>query len=341
MMPGGMMINSEDPWKNILRPEQESRISSRRVDPSLRWDIYWAVDVDSRCLLVFQHTSGSSSRNRLPNIRGLEVETRVLHETDKILLIVRLKENEQREIFQRLCNDLVSVTRLAHSEEEAVERFLGRTWRWHRLLRGGGDARLSDAEQKGLIGELHFMRNHLFPTIGVRAALRSWTGPLLAPKDFEVGRVCIEVKSRRGAAKPFVSISSEHQLDRRGIDSLFLQVFEVTSSSGEEKRSNTVTEIARNVLEEVRSYDENAVEIFEERLAAVGFDWNDDYSDKRWLQGSEYLFELVEGFPSIAPGMYPAGVSGVRYSVSLPDCEQFRSSYDTLYLQLKGGTSVY
>jgi len=330
-----------DPWKGLLRPTHASKISSRRVDPNLKWDIYWAVDVDNRCLLVFQHASENSSKNRLPSIRGLDVETRILHESNKSLLVIRLKDKEQKEIFHHLCTDIVSVTRLAQSEEEAVGRFLGRTWRWHRLMRGGGDARLSDEEQKGLIGELQFMRQHLFPSIGVNAAIKSWTGPLSAPKDFEVGRVCIEVKARRGAATPFVSVSNEYQLDLNGLDSLFLNVSEVTGSSGEDAKSITVTEFSKSVLEEIGNRDESVVELFEDRLSAVGFDWDDDYSDKKWSLGAESLFEVMNDFPRVAPGMYPAGVSKVRYSISLSDCERFRASYDTLYSQLKGGGGGY
>jgi len=331
------MTKECDPWKGLVRPAQASKISSRRVDPDLKWDIYWAVDADNRCLLVFQHASESASKNRPPNIRGLEVESRVLQGTDKSLLVVRLKDNEQKEIFHRLCTDIVSVTRPAESEAEAVERFLGRTWRWHRLLRGGSDARLSDEEQKGLIGELRFMRKHLFPTIGANASIKSWTGPLSAPKDFEVGRVAIESKARRGAATPFVLISNEYQLDPKGLDSLFLNISEVTSSSEGDATSITVTELARELLEEIGNEDESVVELFEERLSAVGFDWNDDYSDKRWSLGAEYLFEVGKDFPMVIPGMYPPGVNNVRYSISLPDCERFRTSYDVFYSNLKGG----
>ena len=67
-----------------------------------------------------------------------------------------------------------------------------------------------------------------------------------------------------------------------------------------------------------------AVDIFEERLGAVGFDWTDDYSDKPWVVGQEALYEVREGFPRITPAMVPGGVGNVRYIISLPDCEGFR-----------------
>ena len=39
--------------------------------------------------------------------------------------------------------------------------------------------------------------------------------------------MCIEAKARRGPAKPFVTISSEYQLDTEGTEALFLHVVEL------------------------------------------------------------------------------------------------------------------
>lgn len=331
-----MTTDSATPWEGLAPPSQVSTASGRRVDPELQWGLYWAVDADSSCLLILQHERENRPRNKLPKLRGLEIETRQPQAGQHALLVIRLKDNEQQEIFHRLCLDIIASTRLAHSEKEAIERFLARTWRWHRLLRGGRDERLSEEEQKGLIGELQLMRQHLFPTIGVDASINSWTGPLDAPKDFEIGRVCIEAKARRGAATPFVAISTEHQLDTEGLDSLFLSVAEVTGTSEDDPKGVTVTEIARNVLEDIQMQDTSAVELFEERLYRTGFDWSDDYSDKKWLIGSEHIFEVIEGFPRITPQMHPTGATNVRYSISLQDCEPFRTNHAHMNSLLEG-----
>ena len=87
-----------------------------------------------------------------------------------------------------------------------------RTWRWHHLLRGGGSTlcyRLE--EQKGLLGELLVLeRPFCCLTSGASTAVAAWRGPLGSPKDFEIGRVAIEVKARRGGAiARHVAITSE------------------------------------------------------------------------------------------------------------------------------------
>ena len=320
----GMMTETTDPWKDLKPPIQTSSVSGRRVDKDLNWGLYWAVDIDGGCLLILRHAPENRPQNKLPKLRGLEIETRQPQGGNDEILVIRLKDHEQREIFYRLCLDIVSATRKAASEVEAVEIFLARTWRWHRLLRGGRDSRLSDEEQKGLIGELWLMRQHLFPHIGVVASVKAWTGPLDSPKDFEIGRICIEAKARRGAATPFITVSSEHQLDIDGLEVLFLNVLEVSGTSKDDTRGITVTDVARMVLEDIKNEDSSIVDLFDERLLAAGFDWDEDYDDKRWLLGAETLYRVSDDFPRITPKMYHTGVSNVRYSISIRDCEPFQ-----------------
>ena len=319
-----MMTDSVDPWQGITPPSQTTSASARRVDPSMRWDIFWALDADRKCLLMLRHARGLNMPARLPMLQGLQVESRSPDTDSHDLLVIRLTDGEQRELFHRLCLDIVAATGLAQTEEEAVGRFLTRTWRWHRLLKGGMDGRLNDEEQKGLLGELKVLQGHLFPAIGVSRSVRCWSGPLGAPKDFEIGSVCIEAKTRRGAAVPLVAISSEHQLDCAGVDALFLHVLEVASAAGNTKSAVTITEAVDAVRGVIADQDLAVADLFEDRLAAIGFDRLDDYSDRHWIMGAEHLFEVREGFPRITPSMFPGGVSYVRYSIALAECEPFR-----------------
>ncbi len=181
------MTDANDPWSVLPPPDHKTNVSSRRVDASLPWDIFWAVDVNRHCLLILQHNLSNKPKNRLPQLRGLTVEIHALNGSSPGLLIIRLMDHEQREIFHRLCLDIIETTRQAKSEQEAIERFIARTWRWHWLLRGGRDGRLSDEEQKGLLGELSVLRDILFAAIGVEEAIKSWTGRLVLQKILRLG----------------------------------------------------------------------------------------------------------------------------------------------------------
>ena len=318
-----------DPWSSITPPARNSLISARRVGQSTRWDLYWAVDAARNPLLILQHGKGLLRARRLPKLRGLRVEALPADRGTDERIVIRLTDREQRDIFLRFCRDIVDSTVLAKTEEQAVERFLARTWRWHRLLQGGRDSRLGEEEQKGLIGELFVLERHLLPVLGATDAVRCWTGPLDSPHDFEISRVHVEAKAR-GSSVPRVNISSEFQLDSSTADTLFLHVTEIVIAAEGTANACTVTDIAKGTRSGIAGQDMVAVELFEERLSSVGFDWTDDYSDKLWLIAGESLYEVREGFPRITPAMFPAGVGSVRYAISLPDCEPFLVDVATL-----------
>ena len=325
-----------DPWKDIAPPDRAPSVSARRVDPALPWGVFWAVDADRNCLLVLQHRKEIEAPHRLPKLRGLRVDAHASADGPHDRLVIRLVDREQREIFHRLCLDIVAATGLAKTEEQAMQRFLARTWRWHRLLTGARDGRLSDEEQKGLLGELGVLEKRLVPALGVAEAVRCWTGPLDSPKDFEIGGTCVEAMTRRGAAAPHVAVSSEHQLDSSGVDALFLHVAEVSAGGSDAVGAVTLAEAARDLREMFAECDMAAVDLLEERLTAAGFEWADDYSDKRWILGREHLFEVREGFPRVVPSMLPHGVSNLRYSISLRDCEPFRVEAAALVEAISG-----
>ncbi|MYD98434.1 MAG: PD-(D/E)XK motif protein [Gammaproteobacteria bacterium] len=335
----GTMTDQDDPWAMIEPPSHTAVVSGQRVDPDLPWGIYWAVDLDRRCLLVLRHERESKPETKLPRLRGLEVESRNPASVPYHLLVLRLLDGEHREIFHRLCIDIVSATQDAVSEKEAVALFLGRTWRWHRLLQGRRPDRLSDEEQKGLIGELLVLRDMLFPISGVETALRSWTGPTGAPKDFELGTVCIESKARRGAATPQVAIASEVQLDTSGIDALYLHVADITGAPSGVGGAVTISDVVVSVVSEVAAKAPALTDLLDQRLLSAGFDAEVDYSDSKWLVGTVHVFEVRDGFPRISTVDVPAGVRDLRYSVSLADCEPFRLELGDLKVRLKEAIS--
>ena len=327
---------SDDPWSGISAPPaQASRISARRVTQETPWGLYWAVDADRNILLILQHGVTTRRSRRLPKLRGLRVEAQPAESGSDERIVIRLTDPEQRDIFLRFCRDIVEATILAQTEEQAVERFLARTWRWHRLLQGGRDKRLGDDEQRGLIGELVVLERHLLPVLGALDAVRCWTGPMGAPHDFEISRIHVEAKAQ-GSATPRVTISSEHQLEPGNADRLFLHVTEVTTAAEGGPDALTVTDIATRIRVVLAGRDMAAVDLFEERLGAVGFDWTDDYSDKSWVVGQEALYEVREGFPRITPAMVPGAVGNVRYMIALSGCEDFRVVSASLPITVSG-----
>lgn len=327
---------SEDPWKEIARPAAEAGVTALRIDATHPWNFFWGKDGEGRCLLVLRFQKElSKMATRLPKLRGLNVKLLVIAAGPQDAIVLELVDAALRDVFLTLCNDIVNSTRPTTSEADAVEVALRRTWRWHHLLRGGSDARLSPDEQKGLIGELLVLEKHLVPAMGALDAVRAWLGPENAPKDFQIGALCIEAKARRGSATAEIAISSDTQLDTTGVDSLYLHVVNLASAP-EGGGGISVADLAERVRDALRHRDPLAIDLFDERLESAGLDPTHDYSDWMWLEGECWVYRVEGSFPRIEANSLMTGVSRVRYSVLLRECEAYRIEPHDLDVAIAG-----
>lgn len=335
-----MQIVNDNPWLALATPRDASALSARRVSEINRWDFYWARDGVGNFLLVLNHDHASSSHGRLPHLKGIEVSIQEASEPSKLSLAIRLLDSSLRDLFHRLCLDIIESTAGASSENEAVETALARTWRWHHMLRGGGSGLLSPEEQKGLIGELLVLERYFLPVLSPGVATSAWRGPLGEPKDFVVGRTAIESKARSTASAAAVHISSEYQLDDSDTDRLFLHLAVIDPCPADEVGGFTVTEVACRVRDYLRTTDERTVEHFNALLMAAGFRYVDDYSPTRWKGGERGIYRVTGDFPRLVPATLPAGVENVRYMLSLGPCGSFLVNPVMLTAALQGEGSV-
>lgn len=324
-------MTDNNPWAEIQPPSHDGLLNARRVDPDLRWDFFWARSTDGTPQLLLEH-GGHVPLPRVPKAKGLSVTHQTLS-SGRDLLALQLTDSRLQDVFHQLCLDVVGATRAASDEESAVEIAVNRTWRWHRLLKGGGDGPLTLEEQKGLIGELVTLER-LLDNMRAFAAVTAWRGPLGAPKDFEVGRVAIEAKARRGAATPHVLISSADQLDPLGVDQLFLAVIDLAESADE--IGVTLTEIADRLRDLISRKDEGAADLFEGLLISSGYRRADDYGSVKWLVGELRVFNVDGDFPRISASSIPVGISQVRYALDLNALSEYQVTWDVVDGAIRG-----
>lgn len=311
------MIPNDTPWSGL----EVGKIDTRRVSAAARWNWFWAVMPRADAALVLRLKALPSPAPDLPNLRNLEICFQTLF--DGPILYIRLKDNAQLELFEALCRDVMAAGEIAGTETEALERAIGRTFRWHYLLRGGKQEVMSEEAQKGLVGEIEVLKL-LIEAIGAKAALTAWTGPSGAPKDFELKTGCIEVKARRGASQPFVTIANEYQLSDVPARSLWLAVLavdEVHSPHGK-----TLTEYTAEVTELLERTEPATIMDWDLHLADAGFDSLHDYSAWRWIVAEPQFHFVTEGFPRISEPI-PLGVVSVSYSLALSACTPYRAEW--------------
>ena len=304
-------MKPHSPWRELGVHD------ARRVNSDGRFDFFWVVLENGMPGLMLRLATIPQPAPRLPKLRNLMASFRSA--AGGTAFVLCLKEQNQAEIFETLCRDVVNAGEAGHDVADALTRCIQRTRRWHHLLRGGRSASLSVEEQRGLVGELAFLRE-LASDFGPETAIEAWTGPTGSSKDFELIGSCIEVKARRAAAKPFVIISSEDQLADVAGSRLFLQVVNVSSAVLPEGHSlHDHVRITSEYFQE----SSNAFDAWEEALYSTGYDPDSDYDDRRWQLGGAENYEVVEGFPRVASPV-PLGVERVRYALSLEACLRFK-----------------
>ena len=323
-------MRGDDPWRSINPPRIADTVNARRVGAELKWDFFWARSADRRVLLTLEHRAESAPRAPLPRLREVRVSLTEPDDAGKRILVFELLESSLQEIFHALCLDIISSTHSADGERNAVSIALNRAWRWHHLLRGGRAARLSEEEQRGLICELLVLEQILIPHICPHDAVVAWEGPLGSPQDFKVGRLAIEVKSRRSGTNLSVFATSEHQFDEIGKNYLFLCVKELAGVPAGTESGTTVGEIADRIRQLLMVADPRAAEIFESRITSAGVRPEDDYSQSRWAETAEHLFVVHGRFPRIVSGQLLPGVSRVSYEIALDDCSSYETSVDVI-----------
>lgn len=320
------MIPNDTPWSGL----EAGKTDTRRVDASARWNWFWAVMPRADIALLLQLTGLPKPTPDLPKLKNLEIKFQTL--LGGPILYIRLKDSAQLELFETLCRDVMAAGELAENEAEALDRAIGRTFRWHYLLRGGKLEVLSEEAQKGLIGEIEVLKL-LIADLGAKPALAAWTGPSGAPKDFELKSDCIEVKARRGASQPFVKITNEFQLSDVADRGLWLSILAVDKVQPPHGR--TLTDCVAEVTEILEATEPSAILDWDLHLADVGYDALHDYSPWRWIVSEPEFFSVTADFPRIAAPV-PLGVSGVSYALALSACAPFRTDWGIVRSQVFG-----
>ena len=216
----------DNPWENLTKPEKSYAV--QRIDPEKNPNFWWGLSSNSKIGFLFEISINVEISSLIPTLKGISIEKiEPLSENMKEAIKFELQDQKDRDIFFTLCWDLFNKSKdVTGNEEEILHTILLRAARWHHLLRGGSSAKLSKEEQKGLIGELEFL-DKLLGIFTPKEALRFWVAPNGAPKDFEMGSLYVEIKSRSTGSRPQISISSEDQLEIASYAELFLCVFTI------------------------------------------------------------------------------------------------------------------
>ena len=238
------------------------------------------------------------------------------------LLIIQLADPENRDIFASLCENLVQAILNLETEPIVIRTVVNQLEKWKTLFQRSNSKGLTQTEQQGLYGELHFMHkilsrnpNSLFNT------LQLWVGSEKALKDFQGSTWALEVKTTSTNNPQKITINNERQLDESLWENLYLYhlSIEISKQNGQSLCQKIV------LIRELLKNDSPALSLFNSKLFETGYsDKHSHFYNKRFYQiRKENYYKVEQHFPRIKENEICSGVCDVRYSIILANCNEF------------------
>lgn len=296
----------------------------RRYSGSVKPDVYVALQHPEKFLCVYFAINKTTEVNisNFSNLQEIQVDLFASpNEVDKNILIFKLLNFEHKDIFAVLCDDLIASISEETNEKRIISEVLNRFEKWKSLFNKIGLQGLIPEEQRGLFGELYFLRKFLQTTNNFLPIVNTWTGTENQIRDFQSGSWAVEVKTTHGNNHQKVQISSERQLDTTNLDDLFLYhiSLEQQQNSGE-----TLNDLVDSVIDILRA-EIVALNKFKSKIYEVGyFDLHRNLYEIIGYHIRHDIFYKVENdFPRIEENDLRIGVGDVKYSIILSQCTPF------------------
>jgi len=265
--------------------------------------------------------------------RGLKFDK--IYDTDDsnfILLNLALVDKQFNDIFDILITDVLASVINESDIKIILKNYSNRLIKWQSLFEKFKQQGLTSEEQRGLFGELFFMRKFLQDNSDYKNVILSWTGPEKQIKDFQFGRWSVEVKTTHGNNHQKVHISSERQLDTTNLDNLYLNhlSLEVRQQSGE-----TLNQMVDSVIE-ILNKDFTALNQFRNKLIEAGFfdHHRQLYTDIGYFIRQDVFYKIENLFPRIEERDIRDGIGDVKYSIIISQCSDFIRGDDEVFNNL-------
>ena len=222
-----------------------------------------------------------------------------------------LKDEEFSDLFEILVSEILKEIDSSSNGAEACAVAVRCISRWRLFLEKRG-LPLSEAEVRGLIGELEVLRR-LSGKFGTFEAIRSWRGPYVEIRDFELPNYSVEVKTCTPSSGATVTINRPEQLDAQDERQVYLTVVTLVKSCSE---GATLGDYVDRIL--VLLTDPMEKMHFWDSLAAAGYiSANRSLYSERFAVSDVEVFRVAEGFPRIASSEIAGGVLKVKFDISV------------------------
>lgn len=325
-----MILSNNNPWSEIPTASSGA-LSKLRAGFDSVHSIYWFRDDRGHCGLLVEIDSAISkhvlNKARI-NIRDIQTDVVEIQEEHFRALTIKLEEPQNRDVFLKLCVDLIEWINRCHENDDVFHAVCARLKKWQSLLSGKSKKLLNTREMQGLYAELHFISECLNQSDKKNQfdIVKGWEGPEDGQHDFVLNDFAVEIKSVAGNQRRKVRISSEDQLYTH-LSELFLRIYFLSETNDDDagESLNDIVERINNILE-----DNETKELFDTKLTLARYIDLPEYDYPKFKLKDTRTYSVGEGFPRIIPDAVPEAVEAVSYDLVLAGIEQFRTDEDIL-----------
>lgn len=284
------------------------------VDASHPLKLYVGIDEKGRYSFEF---IGSFTHNKnVKSSKIIEINHYKMPANEKSM-VLSLIDNSYLKEFCIFCNDLIkSTSRLSKYTNKGYETLCNIYFTWQRMFKSQSGL-MDENEIKGMLGELLFLKNDMFPIWGISTSLSSWSGPDSSKKDFSLGTTWYEVKTI-DCGKNTVVISSLEQLDST-VDGI-LVVYQVEKMTSE-YNGLTINKVTNDIINMITSLHDK--EMFLDKLNKAGYNYSELYDDFVYDVKKQTKYRVDESFPKITKGSVHKAIAKATYEITISDIIDF------------------
>ena len=305
--------------------EYQDGIIIRRISPDISHDIFLGYEkpANRRMFLIRIRKQNYAEFRQLPQFQGFDISPVNFHDEKPGSLIVGFILNDPvfMDIFSTLCEEIFQTAEKETDQKQMVRGVIDRLLMWHQFLDVFGSEGLSPEYQRGLYGELRFLRDILIPNSGIEKALHAWKGPLKGNQDFQISGTGIEVKTSIAKQHQKISIASEQQLDDTGLNALYIYHLSL-------HQLNESGETLPAIIDQIRSQidlQKGPRHEFETLLFKAGYidKHRTKYEIRGYADREINIFQVKNQFPRVVEKDLKNGVGDIHYSIDLSSCKPF------------------
>jgi len=306
-----------------------------RYSDTSKCDVFLGVKIPEthRMLILKTPLTIGKEFNFRYEFRGLKFNKIYDPDNSKYLLLnLVLVDKQFKDVFDTLIADVLSAVIYETDIKVILKNYSNRLIKWQSLFERFKQQGLTPEEQRGLFGELFFLRKFLQTNSDFQNIITSWIGAEKQIRDFQFATWSVEVKTTHGNNHQKIHISSERQLDIRNLDNLFVNhlSLDVRQQSGE-----TLNQLVDSVTE-ILTRDFTALNQFRNKLIEAGYFEHHRplYAEIGYFIRQGVFYKVENSFPRIEERDIRSGVGDVKYSIVVSQCSDFIRTEEEVFQTL-------